>query len=117
MIVSVATDIDPEKNGLYVLIAEDYTKESNWRKYADSRDVERLQKKIEDIEVSGGGSLDIEVETEADLPETGDSNTTYYVKENLGIYRWQEETKSYISFGKGSADLDINLIYGGNSHG
>jgi hypothetical protein len=39
MIVSVAADSDPANNGIYVLINEDFTKVSNWRKCADERDV------------------------------------------------------------------------------
>jgi hypothetical protein len=39
MIVSVAADNDPANNGVYVLINEDFTQASNWRKCADERDV------------------------------------------------------------------------------
>ena len=118
MMVVVATDVNTDNNGLYILRDKDYTNIGNWEKQATNKEITSLQKQIDEIEVSGGGSLDIEVATEADLPEIGNSNTTYYVLENNSIYRWQEETKSYVSFGgKASADLDINIIYGGNANG
>lgn len=122
MIVSVASDIDDANNGLYRLLsATRYQEESAWEKLADATDLEalkrELQEQIDNIEVSGGGSLDVEVTTVADLPAIGDSNTTYYVKENASIQRWDATDQEYNSYGGGVADLDINLIYGGNSNG
>lgn len=118
MIVAVSRDIDDNNNGVYMLVADDFTQLANWRKCADDRDISRLMKEIESIEV-GAGSQDIEVDTDQDLPSIGDENATYYVKSNLSIQRWDEETQSYISYGASgdSPDLDINLIIGGNANG
>lgn len=118
MIVAVGSDVNAANNGVYVLLdASNYTEESSWQKLADTASIDNLQEQIDNIDISGGSGLsDIEVATEADLPEIGTSGVTYYVLENNSIYRWQEETQSYISFG-GSADLDINIINGGNANG
>jgi hypothetical protein len=53
------------------------------------------------------------------LPEVGDKNATYYVKDNSSIQRWDEETQSYQSYGGSgeTPELDVNLIYGGDSNG
>lgn len=118
MKVVVSADIDANNNGLYILIAEDYTNASNWRKCADERDVARILEEIENLEISSGGSLDVEVETEADLPESGDNNTTYYIKENNTIQRWDDDTQDYIQYGGQGGEMpEINLIYGGNANG
>lgn len=115
MIVAVAADT-PENNGVYMLLAKDYSIESNWRKFADIIDIEDLQRQIDSIELTGGGSLDVEVETEAELPATGDENTTYYVKNDKSIQRWDEEAQDYISYG-GAPAVDITIINGGNANG
>lgn len=116
MIVSVASDIDVTKNGVYMLIDKDWSLESSWQKMATVDQIADLLDKIENIEVSGGGSLDVEVNTEEELPEIGDENTTYYITENQSIQRWDEETDSYITYGGGSAP-DIKIINGGNANG
>ena len=118
MMVSVSRDIEESYNGIYVLIADDFTQLSNWRKCADDRDVKRLLEEIAALEVGAGGQ-DIEIDSIDDLPEIGDENATYYVKQNLSIQRWDEETHSYISYGASgeSPDLDIRLIIGGNANG
>lgn len=116
MIVSVAADIDPANNGVYRLTAKDWSVEDNWQKLANSAEIEDLQKQIDNIEV-GGGDLSVEIQTEADLPKIGATGTTYYVIENNSIYRWQAETQSYISFGGGEPELDIQIIHGGNANG
>lgn len=117
MVVSVAQDINPDNNGIYVLINEDFTLDANWRKSADERDIKELRSRIE--ELSGGSNLDVDVETEADLPAIGDSNVTYYVKENLTIQRWDESSGTYLVFGNIGEipELNINIIYGGNANG
>lgn len=120
MLVSVGQDIEPSFNGVYILQdAENYTDLNSWKKLADTTSIEDLQKQIDELEVSGGGSLDVEVETEDELPAEGNDNTTYYIKENSSIQRWDEETQSYISYGGvgETPELDINLIFGGNSNG
>lgn len=118
MMVVVSQDIDDNNNGLYILTAEDFTQPDNWRKCADERDIARLQEEIDNLEVSGEGSLDLDVDLEIDLPATGDINTTYYVKENNSIQRWDENTNAYVKFGGGGEipDLEINLIFGGKAH-
>lgn len=119
MVVAVALDEDDSKNGVYVLVADDFTKLSNWRKCADERDIARLQDAIKNIEITEGGAS-IEVETMEDLPKVGAPDVTYYVKENLSIQRWNEVTQSYLSYGGSGATPDfdnIQLIHGGNAHG
>jgi hypothetical protein len=52
------------------------------------------------------------------LPKTGDINTTYYVKETQDILRWDDKANTYISYKSGGVtDLNINIIYGGDSNG
>ena len=85
MIVTVASDVNPANNGVYMLMDADYTIASNWQKMASVAEIADLQTQIDNLEVSGGGSLDVEVETEELLPEEGNKNTTYFVKENLSI--------------------------------
>lgn len=120
MFVVVSKDTD-ENNGLYILRDKDnFTQEKSWVKLADVDAVETLEEKIN--EISGGGSLDVEVNSMKDLPVTGDENVTYYVKENNSIQRWDEEAGRYISYGGTSGptpDLDelINIINGGNANG
>ena len=119
MKVVVTSDENADNNGLYILTHDNYTLESSWQKQADIREIELLKEQIENIEISGGGTVSIEVDTMEDLPKVGQSDTTYYVKENSSIQRWDDETKSYHSFGS-SGDtpvLDINIIHGGNAHG
>ena len=116
MMVAVAADQNAKNNGVYLLLANDYSVEANWRKCADIADIENLQDQINNLEISGGGSLDVEVDSESELPETGDENTTYYVKNDKSIQRWDEETQDYISYG-GAPAMDINIIHGGNAHG
>ena len=115
MVVSVASDVNPANNGVYMLIDADFTIASNWQKMASVEEIAYLQEQIDNLEISGG-SLDVEVETEESLPEEGDENATYFVKENLSIQRWDDETGTYISYG-GAPELDINIINGGNSNG
>lgn len=119
MMVAVASDADPKNNGIYILKGKNYTLEESWERQATASEIASLQQQIDDIEISGGGSLDVVVETESDLPEIGNTNTTYYVKENSSILRWDDETKTYQPFGGTGEipDLDINLIYGGNANG
>ena len=119
MLVAVANDQDPDNNGVYMLVADDYSLEESWRKYADARDIEALEEKIENIEISAEGSVTVEVDEMIDLPKIGDSNTTYFVKENSSIQRWNEETQSYSAYGGSgvSPDLNIQLLYGGNANG
>jgi hypothetical protein len=119
MVVTVAFDEDDSKRGVYVLVADDFTKLSNWRKCADERDIARLQEAIKNIEIAEGGAS-IEVETMEDLPKVGAPDVTYYVRENLSIQRWNEVTQSYLSYGGSGATPDfdnIQLIHGGNAHG
>ena len=117
MIVAVSSDVNSTNNGVYVLLnANNYTEISSWQKLADTASIDHLQEQIDNIDTSEGlGLSDIEVATESDLPEIGVSGITYYVLDTNSIYRWQEETQSYIGFG--GADLDINIINGGNANG
>jgi hypothetical protein len=115
MIVTVAADALPENNGIYMLLSSDFSKADNWRECADITDIEGLQQQIDSIELAGG-SLDLEVDSEAELPEKGDENTTYYVKDDKSIQRWDEETQDYVSYG-GSPAMDITIINGGNANG
>lgn len=108
MVVSVTSDVNAENNGVYVLLdAENYSTEDSWQKLALTSEIVESQ------------TTDIEVETESDLPENGKDGVTYYVKDNGSIYRWQEETQSYISFGNGSSFSfeDIVIINGGTAYG
>ena len=127
MIVAVAADIEKSNNGIYLLLdAINYFKIESWKKMSDETDIfalrlelEELQKEIDNIEISGKGSLDVQLDFITDLPEVGDINTTYYIKENSSIQRWDEIAQAYLSFGGvgETPELDINLIYGGNANG
>ena len=59
MKVTVASDPDSNKCGTYTLIANDFTNLSNWRKDADERDIARIEEEIKNIEISGGGELNV----------------------------------------------------------
>lgn len=115
MIVTVAADT-PENNGVYMLLAKDYSLESNWRKLAEDDELRDLIEKVENMEVASGA--DIEVGAFDQLPEIGMSGVTYFVTSTQTIYRWNAEAKEYIAFGGGGADIDnIEMIYGGDSNG
>lgn len=119
MIVAVAADPNPNNNGLYILMGNNYTLEASWEKHATNKDVISLQQQIDNLELSGN-NFDVEVDFEIELPPIGDSNATYYVKETSEILRWNEVTNSYQTFGGQNEvpDFDeINLIFGGNAHG
>lgn len=117
MFVAVYDDPDEEKNGLYILTdASLYSFESSWEKFVEDKVIKNLQEQIDNIEVSGGGSADVVVKTFSDLPDVGNENTTYFVEEDQSIYKYDATTRDYKSYG-GSGDLDINLIYGGDSNG
>ena len=118
MLVTVARDSDVNNNGTYRLIQLPYTDINNWIRQADNIDIQHLQAQIDDIEIVEGGT-GIEVEEIIDLPKVGMTGATYYVKENSGIYRWNEKTQSYDSYGGVGEipELNIKIIYGGNAHG
>jgi hypothetical protein len=82
MLVSVSADIELANRGLYMLVDKDWSLESSWQKMATMEEISSLREQIENLEIEGGGSLDVEVEADSDLPEIGDTNTTYYVKES-----------------------------------
>lgn len=111
MIVAVAHDSVDKNNGVYRLIdAENYNFEGSWLKLAESYDIEELQKRIDDLD----SSADIDLETEAELPEVGDENATYFIKETSSIKRWDAESGAYVAYG--ASTLDINIINGGNAN-
>lgn len=58
MKVSVSSDDDKEKNGLYILINKDFSSLSNWQKLASQLELEKLEEKIDKIETNGGVDLD-----------------------------------------------------------
>lgn len=116
MNVTVASDVNPKNNGTYRLSAFPYTDAANWIRQADVQDIAHLQEQIDNIEVTGGGSMIVELELESELPIVGDENTTYFIKENSSIQRWDDETGTYLSYG-GDSDFEINIIHGGNSNG
>ena len=117
MLVMVIQDQDPSNNGAYILNNEiDYDLESSWTKLADTANIEAIQEQIDNLEISAGGAS-IEVDSYTDLPKIGAEDTTYYVKENGSIYRYDSANKRYVSYGGTSGELDINLIYGGNANG
>lgn len=114
MVVSVSSDENPANNGRYQLMAADWSNMANWQKMATAADTQILQEQIDNIEITGGGSLDIEVQTLEDLPQEGDINATYYVIEDNSIWRWNAALQDYISYG---ATLNVNIINGGSAHG
>jgi predicted component of viral defense system (DUF524 family) len=58
MIVAVAADT-PENNGVYMLLAKDYSLEENWRKLADDDELRELIEKVENIEVASGADVEV----------------------------------------------------------
>lgn len=118
MLVAVANGTETTDNGVYMLTdATNYTDINSWQKFADISNIQNLQKQIDNIEIPQGGAS-VDVESEIDLPKTGDINTTYYVKETQDILRWDDKANTYISYKSGGVtDLNINIIYGGDSNG
>lgn len=118
MIVAVSRDVNNENNGIYMLTdSRNYTKESSWQKMANIQDIQQLQKQIEELQ-SNITETDVDIDTEAELPDIGEENITYYIKETQDILRWNNESQDYISYGgSGITDLNINIIHGGDSNG
>ena len=115
MIVAVASDL-PENNGLYMLLAKDYASIENWQKLADNKELQDLVDKVENMEVASGA--DIEVGSFDQLPQTGMSGVTYFVRDTQTIYRWSTEANEYLPFGGSGSNIeDIKMIYGGDSNG
>ena len=98
-----------------MLLAKDYVSIENWQKLADNKELQDLVEKVENMEVASGA--DIEVGSFDQLPPTGMSGVTYFVRDTQTIYRWSSETNEYLSFGGGSNVEDIKMIYGGDSNG
>lgn len=117
MLVVVIEDENELNNGVYVLQdAINFSLESSWVKFAENHRLDDMQEQIDNLEIASGGAS-VEVEEVGDLPKVGAEDTTYYVKENGRIYRYDFIRNEYISYGGGSSDIDINLIYGGNANG
>lgn len=118
MMVAVANEAQPADNGVYVLTdASAYTSMSSWQKLADISNIQNLQEQINNIEVPEGNAS-IDVDEEIDLPKIGAPNVTYYVKETQDILRWDDKAGQYVSYKSGGVtDLNINIIYGGDSNG
>lgn len=113
MLVVVHKDPDIRNNGLYILqSAEKYTDEESWLKLADITLIDELEKRIDNIEITGS---DIEVESFDQLPAEGRSGATYYIKDTHDIYRWDSAIKSYINY-SGLQTEDTIIIYGGDSN-
>ena len=100
LLVAVTRDTPDSNNGLYMLIdAANYNVLSSWRKIADIRDIDALNKKIDSI-VPGGGGGAIQVESRGNLPNIGSANTVYFVKNENATYRWDDTGLRYYCVGR-----------------
>ena len=99
MVVAVASDLNAENNGLYVLVdAQQYTLETSWIKLASTQETSKLQQQIDNIIIPAGKD-DIVVDTIFDLPVIGDKDITYYINEDASIRRWDDALQEYRFYG------------------
>lgn len=111
LLVCVSKDTD-DNNGLYILL--DVTKfnlEESWRKIADIKQIEQLNKRIDEIVVGAGGAM--QVKTISELPSVGEKNGIYFVIDENATYRWDDEELKYFCVGRDYKDIDV--INGGNA--
>ena len=115
MIVSVGMDPVKENNGIYFLrdVSQFQSFELGWIKLADLEALLDLQEQLNNI--STQISFDISLETKAELPIIGNSNYTYYIRDNAEILKWDTEIGDYISYGNSSFE-DIEIIDGGSAN-
>lgn len=117
MIVAVAEDAS-----LYILKDKDQitSLENGWVKLTDCSAIADLQAQIDEIKNSSDipdAKADVEVGSYLDLPATGMSGVTYYVRDTKTLYRWNSATSSYDNYSTGSADFsNIQMIYGGDAN-
>lgn len=105
MLVTVAQDANPKFNGVYRLVdAENFNFDGSWMKLANDADLAEIE-----------ASKSYTVNSEQDLPEIGDENATYYIRNTKSIKKWSAEEHIYVSYGGSS--INIQIIDGGNAHG
>lgn len=111
LLVCVSKDTD-DNNGLYILLdATKFNLEESWRKVADIKQIEQLNKRIDEIVVGVGGA--IQVKTISELPSVGEKNGIYFVIDENATYRWDDEELKYFCVGRDYKDIDV--INGGNA--
>lgn len=112
LMVAVVADTD-ENNGIYFLIDEEhYDNISNWLKIADQKAIDKLNKKIEDIEIAGGGGA-MQVQNKQSLPNIGNAKLVYFVIDENATYRWDDVDLRYYCVGRNYEEIQI--INGGNA--
>jgi hypothetical protein len=132
MIVAVWLDTD-ENNGVYFLHDKavtkslhkpDVTNPDNWHRLGSIDNLQGLAEQIsaiqEDLEsiTSDVGELkksatDI-VATMLDLPDVGSAHKLYVVTEDAKTYIWHDNKYLPVGDGAGDANIDIQVIMGGN---
>lgn len=113
LLVAVTKDTTSSNNGLYILLdADNYNIYNSWMKIADIRDVDALNERIDQISISGGGSA-VTVQTRANLPNTGDSVTVYFVANENATFRWDSSERKYYCVGRDYTE--IKSINGGDA--
>lgn len=102
-----------DNNGLYILLdAAKFNAESSWQKLADIQQIEKLNRRIDEIVVGVGGA--VQVTTLSALPSKGEVNGIYFVIDENATYRWDEDNLKYECVGRDYKE--IKLINGGDAN-
>ena len=102
-----------DNNGLYILLdAAKFNAESSWQKLADIQQIEKLNRRIDEIVVGVGGA--VQVATLSALPSKGEVNGIYFVIDENATYRWDEDNLKYECVGRDYKE--IKLINGGDAN-
>lgn len=106
------TDDSVDNNGLYMLLdVANFDKVEAWIKLADIKQIEQINKRIDEIVVGAGGA--IQVATLSELPSIGEKNGIYFVIDENATYRWDDTNLKYECVGRDYKE--IKLINGGNA--
>ena len=111
LLVVVGQDT-PDKTGVYILTNKMlFTQLSSWLKLADIYNTQELDKRLTRIEETS--SSVVEVKTKGELPNFGNSNNLYYIKDENAIYKWDSQLNKYSCCGRDYNEIDT--INGGNA--
>lgn len=67
------------------------------------------------VSVENGTFATVQVDTRYQLPNRGNSESVYFVKEENATYRWDEDNNKYFCVGRNYEEIEY--ICGGNANG